>query len=166
VTALARAEHHEALRALGAAATFDYRTVDPTDLGRFDVILDAVGTGMRPWRQQLNRRGRYLLLALGKPTDVAYLAASTVFGPRRIRFVQAPPDGQILAELTRRADEGAVRPVIAASFDLADIGLAHRALQRGGALGKQVVVVNPVSPDTAPHAPADHRDPPATPAHH
>lgn len=156
VTALARAEHHEALRALGAAATVDYRRVDPAELGRFDVIVDVVGTGMRPWRKLLTRRGRYLLMALGRPKDVAYLGASMVFGPKRIRFVQAPPDGEILADLARRVDEGTVQPVIAASFALPDIDSAHRALERGGALGKQLVVVDAVSPDTAPRSEPAH----------
>lgn len=150
VTALARAEHHEALRALGAADTFDYRNVDPARLGRFDVIVDTVGTTMRPWRRRLTRRGRYMNMALGKPKDLAYLAASNVFGPRRIRFVQAPPDGQILAELSRRVEAGQLRPVIADSFALSDITAAHHALQRGRALGKQLVVLNGAWPDASP----------------
>lgn len=157
VTALARSEHHEALRGLGAAATFDYRTVDPADLGRFEAILDVVGTGVRPWRKLLTRRGRYLQMALGTPRDLAYLAASTMFGPRRVRFVQAPPDGKILTALAHRVDDGQLRPIIAQSFALSDISSAHQALEHGGALGKQLVIV-----DASATGAAHHLRPPTT----
>jgi NADPH:quinone reductase-like Zn-dependent oxidoreductase len=47
LTALARAGHLDRLRDLGAEEAVDYRTVDPRDLGLFDVILDPVGENMR-----------------------------------------------------------------------------------------------------------------------
>lgn len=146
VVALARAEHHDALQELGAEATVDYRTVDLATLGRFDVILDTVGLQLRRWRRLLAPGGRYLNLALGKPADLAYLGASAAYGPRRIRVFQAPPDGATLSKLARWVDDGALRPVIAHTHPLSEIGLAHQAVADRGALGKQVVVITSTHP--------------------
>jgi len=141
VCALARAEHHDALRALGAQDTADYRTVVPAQLGRFDVVVDTVGTGLSSYRKLLHRGGRYANMALGAPRDVAYLAASAVFGARRVRFVQAPPTGATLADLATFVEDGALRPVIAARYRLEAVAAAHRAMQAGGSLGKHVIEV-------------------------
>jgi len=58
VTALARDEHADALRELGADEVVDYRKANPADLGTFDVILDPVSTDMSSYRRLLRQGGR------------------------------------------------------------------------------------------------------------
>lgn len=101
VTALASAPHLDRLRDLGAQHAYDYHVTSPADLGRFDVILDPVSKNMVPYRKLLTKTGRMAAMALGSPADLAYLLASGVHGGRRVRFVQSPATGPLLADLAR-----------------------------------------------------------------
>jgi NADPH:quinone reductase-like Zn-dependent oxidoreductase len=141
VTALASAPHLDRLRDLGAQQAFDYHATDPRDLGRFDVILDPVSRGMRPYRRLLALGGRMAAMALGSPADIAYLLASGVHGRQRVRFVQSPPTAALLADLAGYVDGKSVTPVIEAVYPLDDIAAAHRSLEESGGFGKRVVQV-------------------------
>lgn len=46
VTGLTRSDHLDLERDPGADEALDRRTTTPVDLGRFDVVLDTVGTGL------------------------------------------------------------------------------------------------------------------------
>lgn len=72
---------------------------------------------------------------------LAAIAASTVHGPRRIRTFSANPDTAVLRDLAAHVTSGALRPVVDSVHPLADIAAAHRAFERGGVVGKQVIEV-------------------------
>lgn len=144
VTALASARNLDLVRALGAEEAFDYAETDPSDLDRFDVVLDTVGTGTAAYRARLTPNGRMVSIAFDVDhlfTSLGYLAASAVFGAQRVRFFSGNPDQELFAELTRLTEIGAVRPVVDTVYPLAEIPAAHRALERGGVRGKIVVAV-------------------------
>lgn len=69
------------------------------------------------------------------------VAASTVFGSCRIRTFSAGPRTAQLAELAEQFTAGAIAPVIDGVYPLADIASAHRAFDKGGALGRQIVQI-------------------------
>lgn len=142
VTALARASVADAVRELGADEVVDYRAVRPADLGRFDLVLDtAGGSGLSEFRRLVVRTGRMVTIAPTSWAAVGALLASTVHGSRRMRFFSGDPrraDLDVLAAYVRRGD---VRPVVAAARPLVEIAGAHRALEAGGGVGKQVVQV-------------------------
>lgn len=145
VTALAGADHLEFVRSLGATEALDYRRTGPRDLGRFDVVLDTVGTDHRAYRRLLAPGGRMVAIAFDvrrMVPSLAYLAASTAFGSRRVRFFRGDPRSDLLAELTALTERGALRPVVERVYPLADIAEAHRALEAGGVRGKLVVTVS------------------------
>ncbi|MFC4854727.1 NAD(P)-dependent alcohol dehydrogenase [Actinophytocola glycyrrhizae] len=145
VTALANAKHHDALTELGADEVLDYRTTSPADLPRFDVVLDTVGTEFPAYRGLLTRSGRMVAIAFDLDhtfTSLSYLVGSTVFGGRRVRFFSGDPRADLLAELTRLTDTGALRPVVDTVFPLAEIAEAHRVLEAGGVRGKLVIQVS------------------------
>ncbi|MGC9499687.1 NAD(P)-dependent alcohol dehydrogenase [Streptomyces sp. WG7] len=144
VTALAGARNLGFVRDLGADEAFDYATTGAAGLGRFDVVLDAVGTGLRAYRRLLAPGGRMVAIAfdLAHPAaSIAYLLASTAFGSRRVRFFSGNPTRALLTELTALAESGALRPVVDTVRPLADIAAAHRALEQGGVRGKHVLRV-------------------------
>jgi NADPH:quinone reductase-like Zn-dependent oxidoreductase len=145
VTALAGAANLDFVRTLGADEVFDYRTTRPAALGRFDVVLDTVGTDLCAYRRLLTRSGRMVAIAFDVDhvvRSLAYAVASTAFGRRRVRLFSGNPGTELLGELTRLVAGGAVRPVVDRVHPLSEIAEAHRALERGGVRGKVVVSVS------------------------
>lgn len=144
VTALAGAGNLDFVRDLGAHEAHDYATTGPADLGRFDVVLDTAGTEHPAYQRLLTPRGRMVAIAFDvrRPVpSLAYIAASAVFGPRRVRFFSGNPTHRLLSDLAGYVDTGAIRPMVDKVFPLSDIAGAHRALEAGGVRGKIVVRV-------------------------
>jgi NADPH:quinone reductase-like Zn-dependent oxidoreductase len=141
VTALASAPHMDRLRDLGAERALDYHTADLRSLGRFDVTVDPVARNMRPYRRLLAPGGRMAAMAIGAPSDIAYLLASRIHGSRRVRFVQMPPTAQLLADLAGYVDAKSVVPVVEAVYPLDHIAAAHRSLEKSGGFGKRIIQV-------------------------
>ncbi|MFE9820723.1 NAD(P)-dependent alcohol dehydrogenase [Streptomyces sp. NPDC005791] len=144
VTALAGAKNLDLVRELGADEVHSYATTGPSDLGRFDVIMDTVGTGLRAFRRLLAPGGRMVSIAFDVDrvaASLGYVLASTAHGRGRVRFFSGNPKHDLLAELTRLVESGAVRPVVDTVHPLAGIADAHRALEAGGVRGKHVIQV-------------------------
>jgi NADPH:quinone reductase-like Zn-dependent oxidoreductase len=141
VTALARERHTTALKDLGADEVVDYTTTAAEQIGPFDVILDTVGTQLHCYRRRLTGHGRMVTIGLSGPA-LAAIAASAVYGARRIRTFSANPDAALLRDLADHVTSGALRPVVESVYPLTDIALAHQAFERGGVVGKHVLAVS------------------------
>ncbi|MFE6185000.1 NAD(P)-dependent alcohol dehydrogenase [Streptomyces sp. NPDC056465] len=144
VTALAGPKNLDFVRELGADEAHSYTTTGPSDLGRFDVVLDTVGTEHRAFRKLLAPGGRMVSISFDIDhiaASLGYLLASTVHGRGRVRFFSGNPQHDLLAELARYVESGAIRPVVDTVRPLADIAAAHRALEAGGVRGKHVIQV-------------------------
>ncbi|MFI0263151.1 NAD(P)-dependent alcohol dehydrogenase [Streptomyces sp. NPDC017056] len=142
VTALASAHNLDWITTLGADAALDYRTTRPEDLGRFDVIVDVVGTDLGTYQARLARKGRMVSLAFDADrmlTSVLGSGLRAAVAPRRFKLFSNNPSADRIAELTRFAESGGIRPVIDAVFPMADIAEAHRRLEGGGVRGKYVI---------------------------
>jgi NADPH:quinone reductase-like Zn-dependent oxidoreductase len=100
---------------------------------------------MAPYRKLLTRTGRMAALAIGSPADLGYVLISGVHGRRRVRFVQSPATGPLLADLARYVDDKSLVPVIEAVWPLDDIAAAHRSLEKSGGFGKRVIQVTEAS---------------------
>ncbi|PBC96270.1 NADPH:quinone reductase-like Zn-dependent oxidoreductase [Streptomyces sp. Ag82_O1-15] len=141
VTALARARHAPALTDLGADEVLDHGSTTSDRIGPFDVIVDTVGTELNCYRSRLAKGGRMVTVGLSAPA-LAAIAASSVYGTRRIRTFSANPDATVLRALADHVTSGALRPVVNSVHPLADIAAAHQAFERGGVVGKHVVAVS------------------------
>ncbi|GAA2364607.1 dehydrogenase [Catellatospora methionotrophica] len=144
VTGLAGARNLDLVRELGADEVRDYATTELSELGRFDVVLDTVGTALPTLRRLLAPGGRMVAISFDIDRllpSLGYLFASSVFGSRRVRFFSGNPTSGLFADLTAYVDGGAVRPVVGGVYPLADVAGAHRALEAGGVGGKIVVQV-------------------------
>ncbi|MFJ2557747.1 MULTISPECIES: NAD(P)-dependent alcohol dehydrogenase [unclassified Streptomyces] len=141
VTALARDRHAPVLTGLGADEVLDHRSTTSDRIGPFDVIVDTVGSELNCYRSRLAQGGRMVTVALSAPA-LAAIAASSVYGPRRIRTFSANPDTTVLRDVAGQVRSGALRPVVDGVYPLADIAAAHEAFERGGVVGKQVLAVS------------------------
>ncbi|WP_431775121.1 NAD(P)-dependent alcohol dehydrogenase [Streptomyces cucumeris] len=141
VTALARDRHAGALRELGADEVFDYGVTTAERIGPFDAILDTVGSELSAYRRRLTRTGRMATIALSA-SSMAAICASSVHGARRVRMLSSNPGTAVLRDLAAYVTSGELRPVVDSVYPLADIAAAHRAFERGGVVGKQVVAVS------------------------
>ncbi|MDT0616444.1 NAD(P)-dependent alcohol dehydrogenase [Streptomyces lancefieldiae] len=142
VTALASAHNLGWVTALGADEALDYRTTRPADLGRFDVIVDVVGTDLGSYRARLARRGRMVALAFDTDrifTSILGSGLRAAVAPRRFKLFSNNPSADRIAELTRFTEAGSIRPVIDSIFPVADVAEAHRRLEAGGVRGKYVI---------------------------
>lgn len=142
VTALTNSNTIQQVKNLGATNVFDYRTVNLSVLGKFDVIIDPIGKNMSLLRNLLSPNGRMFALNLGGFSDVLYLLASKIYGKRRVRFVQAPPTHEILKDLTAFIDKHNIVPSIEKIYSMDEIVSAHRSMETPGGFGKRVIQIN------------------------
>ena len=139
VTALASAKDLDFVRSLGAHEVFDHRKTSPASLGPFDVVLDLVGTQLGDYRKLLTRTGRMYCLSITGLGAIAYILASSVFGSKRVQFFSAAPQASTMADLTRCAESGTLRPILNRVYPLADIVEAQRSVESGAGRGKVVL---------------------------
>ncbi|TDE11783.1 NAD(P)-dependent alcohol dehydrogenase [Jiangella asiatica] len=137
VTAVAGAGSADLCRELGAVDVLDYAAGPPTG-ERFDVIVDAHGTGVRGYRRLLARGGRMATIVT---RAVPYALVSPLLpGPRvRVHLTKArASDLEVLAGYVERGD---LRPVVDRIYPLEDVAVAHRAVETGHARGKRVIAL-------------------------
>lgn len=142
VTALAGAGNLDRVRELGADHALDYRATLLSELGRFDVVLDTVGTELPALRKLLSPRGRMVTITVDPDrmaSSMAFIAGSAIYGSRRVRFFSGAPKHDLFADMTALVEQGAVQPVVAGVYPLVSIADAHRALEKGGGCGKHNV---------------------------
>jgi NADPH:quinone reductase-like Zn-dependent oxidoreductase len=150
VTAVCSTPNLELTRSIGADSVIDYTRQDATRSGRrFDVILEAAGTGsLLAWRRVLARGGRLVICGAPRGNWVAPVAR-TVWGAALSRvgkraFVpflahRTPED---LATLAGMLESGAIRPVIERTYPFEQIRDAIAHVEAGHTRGKVVVRVS------------------------
>ncbi|MFE9560051.1 NADP-dependent oxidoreductase [Streptomyces sp. NPDC006487] len=140
VIATARAAQHPVLRELGADELLDFTEVDVhAAIKDADFVLDPLG-GQDAFRALESLRDGGTLVSLPSPEDDAVIAAAA---ERRIRagFMLVQPDPVGLHHIAALADAGKVRPLVAATFPLAEVARAHRFAEAGGVTGKTVLTI-------------------------
>ena len=149
VTALCGADSQDFVRALGADKVLDYRVQPPDTLpGRYDGFFDVFGNqSFARVRRRLTARGVYVTTVPNRRNVIDHLL-TRLWPGRRARLVVVRSRRADLETLARWIDEGRLRAIIAARFDLADLPQAHAAIQTRRTHGKIVIHV------TAPGAPA------------
>jgi NADPH:quinone reductase-like Zn-dependent oxidoreductase len=139
VTGTASAGRHAMLRSLGADELIDYRAADfAAAAGEFDVVLDSVGGDYPARSLRTLRPGGVLVSLLPMPAGVAAEAAR--LGIRaEVMLVEADRAG--MSAIAGLVTGGKLRPVIAATFPLADAADAHALGDTGHVAGKLVLTM-------------------------
>ncbi len=135
VSATASADDLELVRSLGATEVFDRHTDRVRSALPFDVVIDTVGGPTLASSFALLRPGgRLVTLAAPPDQDAARQAGVTA------SFFVVTPSQVQLVQLADLVDEGAIRPLIAATYPLADGPTAY-ATRGTGRPGKTVLLV-------------------------
>jgi NADPH:quinone reductase-like Zn-dependent oxidoreductase len=153
------ARNADLVRELGAERVIDYAAERYDDvLGDYDVALESLGGEHKARARSILRRGgRLTYINTGLPPLVrrygphlgvaaAGLAMATFAFSSRLRGVKAKavvrsPDGEQLAEIAQLVELGAIRPLVADVFPLADVAAAHKSLESGRTRGKIAIAV-------------------------
>ncbi|HEX3416952.1 MAG TPA: NADP-dependent oxidoreductase [Stellaceae bacterium] len=131
------AQNLDFVEELGADRAIDHQSQRFEEIARdVDLVLDLVGGETRERSWSVLKPGGVLVSALGEPSrEKAMQHRAHGVGYR------AQPNAGQLAEIGRLIDEGKVRPVIMATYQLAEARGAHERLERGHVRGKIVLVV-------------------------
>lgn len=136
--------NEELVRSLGASQVFNYQQHDFTqDLSRYDVVFDAAGKStFTACAASLRNHGRYVTVMTGfNPKELAVDALNAVFSTKKKAIISTKNSGTDLAFLTALLGAGTLRPVIAETFPLSEIRVAHEYGEQGKAAGKIVLTV-------------------------
>jgi NADPH:quinone reductase-like Zn-dependent oxidoreductase len=161
VTAVCSGRNAALVTSLGADRVIDYTTADvTTEDAHYDVIIDCVGNA--PFRavRHLLAPGGALLLVVADLRGVVSAGWYTRRTGHRVIATPGPYRAEDLAHLVRLADQGHLRPVRDATFDLSDVAEAHRFVDAGHKRGNVVVRIAraPRSRRADPvHQPHPHR---------
>lgn len=144
VTAVCSGKNMDAVHQLGVDEVLDYTRTDITvGEAQYHVIFDAVNAHpFRRWQRRLRPGGQVVtvnpLAGKIRPRWLSYFQ-----GGRRLKSVFVQPSGADLTTLGRWIAAGHVRPLIDASYPLANVVVAHRYSETQRARGKLVLVVDP-----------------------
>lgn len=157
VTTTTSAKNADFVRGLGADAIIDYTKHEPLGDG-YDCVFDTLGTTERASIAATRRGGT--VVGIGGLPDGAFAkdwlpsfvrpALWLITGKRRraaakagvrFRYLFMHPDGAQLAELGGWIDDKRLRPILHATFSLAQFREAFAELERGHARGKIVVTL-------------------------
>lgn len=128
------------VRELGAARVIDYQTDSAADERGLDAVFDCFGT--LPWSSAqgcLSPRGRYCT-AIPRP-DSALRGALRRLQLHRAALVVVRSNREDLDALRGMVEDGAVRPVLEATFPLEEIAEAHRRIESRRTRGKLVLEI-------------------------
>jgi NADPH:quinone reductase-like Zn-dependent oxidoreductase len=125
------------LKSLGADQTIDYKHEKFEDaVQNIDLVFDLIGgeTQQRSWN--VLKDGGTLISSVQRPDEKMAQA-------RNIRAMNymAAPNAQQLEEIARLIDEGKVKPIVKATYTLADVARAHRHMENDHIQGKVVLKV-------------------------
>lgn len=137
VTTTVSERNVELVKSLGADAVIDYNKQDFSTAGRvYDIVFDTVGGDVQEKSFQVVKTGG-ILVSIVSPPDQAKCEANGIRGA----WFFLEPDGEKLARIGRLIEQGEVRPVVGATFPLAEVAKAHELSESRHLTGKIVLKV-------------------------
>lgn len=150
VTGVCSTSNLALVRSLGADEVIDYTSEDFADAGpRFDLILQLGGTApASECRRALLPEGT-LLLSSGESSGrwigpISRMLAAVALNPfvgQTLKALIAKPNRDDLARLRELIEDGAVRPAVERTCELAEVPEAIAQLETGHTRGKVVVAI-------------------------
>ena len=142
VTAVDRADKHEALKEAGADMVIDYQRENFWEGNqRYDTILDVIGKySMSKGLSVLKQNGVYLLANPGVRKMFRSLAVNA-FTSKKVVFSLADEQRSDLETLVKMAEEGKLKAIIDRSYSLEEMQQAHEYVERDEKKGNVTIRV-------------------------
>jgi NADPH:quinone reductase-like Zn-dependent oxidoreductase len=126
------------VRSLGADEVIDYKTDKFEDrLSNIDLVYDLIAGDTQERSFQVLKQGGALISTLQEPDK-----AKALYKNLKTAHYMAKPDAEELKEIANMIEAGKVRPVIHATYALADAAKAEQALADGHVRGKIVLITS------------------------
>ncbi|BAW10291.1 NADPH:quinone reductase [Nocardia seriolae] len=126
------------MKGLGADEVIDYRATDFTEVVRdVDIVFDSVADGARSL--SVLKPGGVLVTILEHPSSE--LEQTVKEAGRRFAGVSVEPDYWALEQIAELVDAGQLRPTVAETLPLEEVGKAHEIVASGRTVGKVVLTV-------------------------
>jgi NADPH:quinone reductase-like Zn-dependent oxidoreductase len=139
VIGTASAKNHEMLRGLGADELIDYTTTDFAEVvSDVDVVLDPISGDYSARSLRTLKPGGILVSLLPFAPEIPAQAAELGM---RAELLLVEYDHQGMTEIAALVTEGRLRPVIAATFPLAEAAKAHEIGETRHVAGKLVLTI-------------------------
>lgn len=128
-------KNFDLVKSLGADEVIDYTKVNFEDVvSDIDVVFDTIGGDVQDRSWNVLKKGGVLVAITQTPSEET---AKKFNVSSHLVFID--PNGPILKELAELVDQGIVKPVVGALYNLEDIKKAHILSQSGRAKGKIVI---------------------------
>ncbi|HEY2684957.1 MAG TPA: NADP-dependent oxidoreductase [Steroidobacteraceae bacterium] len=128
----------EFAKSLGADEVIDYQTQRFEDhASDLDMVFDLIDGETRERSWGLLKRGGILVTTLSSPSQEKAQQA----GVRALRYT-VEPDAENLERIAKLIEDGKVKPKVSKTFLLQEAFDALEQVQKGGTVGKIVLVVN------------------------
>lgn len=138
VTVIASGATVDIAKVHGAEEAFDYRKVNLKELGKFDIVLDTVGTELEKFRKLLKPKGKLLTTVVSNFFKALF---SFWHGRHRTHMVLAWYTRKTLEGLAKLVDSGSVVPIIDSVYPMEQIVEAHRHAEKGSNVGKIIITI-------------------------
>lgn len=142
VTGTCRGEHVAAARELGCDDVINYETESIPKDRRYRLIFDAAGK--MTWDDAKDSLTDDGLLVVTKPhaEDVgSALTAAGDLARSRMKLVTVRPNATDLMKLKDLVEQGKLRPYVARTFSLEQVGQAHQMQEDGSFVGKLALAI-------------------------
>jgi NADPH:quinone reductase-like Zn-dependent oxidoreductase len=137
VIATASTANQDFLKQLGVDQAIDYTKTKFEDVAKdVDVVLDATRSDALRRSYGVVKKGGFIVTITGDP-DPAELEKHGISGSS----MMAHPDSQVLDQLSRLIEQKKLKPIVSATFPLADASKAHQQIETGHTRGKIVLKV-------------------------
>lgn len=142
VTGTCRGANVAFARELGCDTVIDYETESiPTD-NRYPLIFDAAGK--MTWSDaeaSLTADGLLVIIRPHVDNLSSAVTAAVDLARSRMKLVVMKPNAPELATIKDLLERGILKPRLAQTFPLEEVGLAHSRLEEGGFVGKLAIAI-------------------------